>query len=263
MSFFLVFKRFLQFIYSLYAFILFAVLIVFVLFPCLFLCLPFGRIQGGNYMYDLYRFFGNLWLRLIGIHHTIIYESKPVKDEQYIFIANHISYLDAVVIISSVLHDFRPIGKHELLRIPIFGFLYRFCVITVNRSNPEDRTRSLNDLRKILSRGISAVIFPEGTFNMIATPLKEMYDGAFRLSIEMGKKIQPILLLDTYDRLHYESIFRLTPGISRAIYLDPIDPLELGITDPKILKEKVSDIMAKKLIDYTASWINTKYLNQT
>lgn len=259
MSMLLVFKRIIQFIYSLYAFILFAILIILILFPCLVLCIPFGRIRGGNYMYELYRFFGNLWLKLIGIYHTTIYESRPKKEEQYIFIANHISYLDAVVIIASVKHHFRPIGKHELLRIPIFGFLYRFCVITVNRSNADDRARSLADLRKILARGISVVIFPEGTFNMADTPMKEMYDGAFRLSIEMGKKIQPILFLDTYDRLHYQSIFSLTPGISRAVYLDPIDPKALKLEDPKALKEYADTILTKKLIEYKATWIHPNY----
>ncbi|MFN5421716.1 MAG: lysophospholipid acyltransferase family protein, partial [bacterium] len=175
-------------------------------------------------MYDLFRFFGRLWLLLIGINHTTQYESKPDPYRQYIFIANHIAYLDAVIIIDSVKHHFRPIGKYELLKVPIFGFIYKFCVITVNRSSAEDRARSLDDLRKMLTRGISVVVFPEGTFNMTDKPLKEMYDGAFKLAVETGKSLQPILFLDAYDRMNYNGLFSLTPGMSRAIYLDPIDP---------------------------------------
>jgi 1-acyl-sn-glycerol-3-phosphate acyltransferase len=207
-------------------------------------------------MFNLYRFLGHLWLVLIGIRHQNRYESTPDPDEQYIFVANHISYLDAVAIILAIKHHFRAIGKYELLKVPIFGFLYKFCVVTVNRSSAVDRARSLADLRKILAKGISIAVFPEGTFNMADDPLKEMYDGAFKLAVETGKRIQPILFLDTYDRLHYDSIFSLSPGKSRAIYLEPIDPTDFPDADPKALKKITAEKMADGLIAYKATWIN-------
>jgi 1-acyl-sn-glycerol-3-phosphate acyltransferase len=202
---------------------------------------------------------GGFWLKLIGVTHTVSYESVPEPDKQYIFIANHISYIDAVIIICSINHDFRPIGKYELLRVPIFGWLYKFCVVTVNRSSAEDRARSLVDLRKILDRGISIVVFPEGTFNMADQPLKEMYDGAFKLAFETGKTIQPILFLDAYDRMPYESLFLMTPGRSRAIFLNTIDPNAFPGADVKELKSIAEKQMSDKLIAYHASWINKKY----
>jgi 1-acyl-sn-glycerol-3-phosphate acyltransferase len=255
-------KRFIQILYSLYAFILFFGVVVAVLFPCLILCLPLGRIKGGNIMFDLYRFFGRLWYVLLGIRHTNHYESTPDPNGQYIFIANHISYLDAVDIILTLKHDFRAIGKHELLKVPIFGFLYRFCVVTVNRSSAEDRARSLADLRKMLAKGISIMVFPEGTFNMADGPLATFYDGAFKLAVETGKSIQPILLLDTFDRLHYRHVFTLTPGRSRAVYLKPIHPSDHPDADHKALKEIAIKRMSDKLIEYRASWINPNYFHQ-
>jgi 1-acyl-sn-glycerol-3-phosphate acyltransferase len=211
-------------------------------------------------MFDLYRILGHWWFLLIGIRHTDYFEVKPAADEQYIFVANHISYLDAVAIILSIKHDFRAIGKYELLRVPIFGFLYRFCVVTVNRSSAKDRARSLADLRKILAKGISITVFPEGTFNMADGPLKEMFDGAFKLAVETGKKIQPILLLDTFDRLHYDSVFLLKPGRSRAVYLEPVDPSDFPGADPKSLKQITEQKMADALIRYEGSWIRKDLL---
>jgi 1-acyl-sn-glycerol-3-phosphate acyltransferase len=253
-------KAILKSIYSLYAFVLF-VFVILALFPCLLVCLPFGKIRGGNIMYDLFRIMGGLWLKLIGINHTVSFESIPEEDKQYIFIANHISYIDAVIIICSISHHFRPIGKYELLKVPIFGWLYKFCVVTVNRSSAEDRARSLVDLRKILDRGISILVFPEGTFNMADEPLKEMFDGAFKLALETGKTIQPIIFLDAYDRMPYESLFLMTPGKSRAVYLSPIDPSEFSGIDVKELKSIAEKKMSDKLIEYKASWINKKYLD--
>ena len=212
-------------------------------------------------MYDLFRIMGGLWLKLIGINHRVSFETFPLPEKQYIFIANHISYIDAVIIICSIKHRFRPIGKFELLKVPIFGWLYKFCVITVNRSSADDRARSLVDLRKILDRGISILVFPEGTFNMADQPLKEMFDGAFKLAIETGKTIQPIIFLDAYDRMPYESLFLMTPGNSRAVYLSPIDPSEFSGIDLKGLKSIAEKLMSDKLIEYKASWINSQYLN--
>ena len=212
-------------------------------------------------MFNLFRLIGELWLKGIGIKHTVSFETSPDPNKQYIFIANHISYIDAVVIICSIKHKFRPIGKYELLKVPIFGWIYRFCVITVNRSSAEDRARSLIDLRKILDHGISIVVFPEGTFNMADTPLKEMYDGAFKLALETGKTIQPIIFLDTYDRMPYEGLFLMTPGKSRAVYLNPIDPNNYPDVDVKGLKLIAETQMSDKLVDYNASWINKKYFS--
>ena len=252
-------KSVLQALYSIYALLLFAIVII-TLFPLLLLIMPLGKIRGGNIMYDLFRIMGNVWLLLIGIRHKTSYEYRPDPNKQYIFVTNHISYIDAVIIILCIKHHFRPIGKHDLLKIPIFGFLYKYCVITVNRSNPEDRARSLNDLRKVLARNISVLVFPEGTFNETSDPLKSMFDGAFKLAVETGKSIQPILLLDAFDRLHYNSVFTLTPGKSRGIHLKPIDPADYPGADAKELKAITAQAMSEKLIEYKASWIDKKYV---
>ena len=248
----------LQFLYCLYAYILVIAAII-VLIPCLLVCLPLGKFRGGNIMFSIYRILGNFLMPLLGIRSYNIYESKPDPNEQYIFIVNHISYLDAIAVILAIKHHFRAIGKYELLKVPIFGFLYKFCVITVNRASPEDRARSLADLRNTLSLGISIAVFPEGTFNMGDSPMAEMYDGAFKLAVETGKKLQPVLFLDTYDRLHYRHVFTLTPGKSRAVYIDPIDPADYPGADPKALKAIAKQKMSEKLLEYRASWIGEKH----
>jgi 1-acyl-sn-glycerol-3-phosphate acyltransferase len=90
---------------------------------------------------------------------------------------------------------------------------------------------------------------------MTHQPLKFFYDGAFRVAIETQTPIKPILFLDTYDRMNYESVLSLTPGRSRAIYLEEISVAGLTINDMSSLKEKVYNLMEQKLIYYKASWI--------
>jgi hypothetical protein len=60
-----------------------------------------------------------------------------------------------------------------------------------------------------------------------------------------------------YDRLNYKSVFSLTPGKSRAIFLEEISVEGLVQKDLPILKQKVYDLMDKKLREYKTSWIKT------
>jgi 1-acyl-sn-glycerol-3-phosphate acyltransferase len=101
-----------------------------------------------------------------------------------------------------------------------------------------------------LKYNISIFIFPEGTFNETGKPLKDFYDGAFRLAIETQTPIKPLLLVDTIDRLHYRGLFELTPGPSRVVYLEEIKVDGLGFEDIAMLKQRVYDVMDAALRRY-------------
>ena len=98
-------------------------------------------------------------------------------------------------------------------------------------------------------------ICPEGTFNMTHKPLKEFYNGAFRIAIETQKPIKPVLFLDTYERLSYKSVFSLTPGLCRAVYLNETSTKGLTVEDLEQLKMSIYNQMEEALVNYKASWI--------
>jgi 1-acyl-sn-glycerol-3-phosphate acyltransferase len=143
-------------------------------------------------------------------------------------------------------------------KIPVFGAIYKRGTVSVDRLSTKARSNSMLELINFLNKKISVFICPEGTFNTTHYPLKSFYDGAFRIAIETQKPILPILFLDTYDRLNYKSIFSLTPGRSRSVYLAQIKTEGLTIEDLSFLKEKVFRQMEEALIRYQASWIKEK-----
>ena len=244
----------LLFIYNLYAVVLFVALML----PVFLLALAasfLGNIKGGNLIYKACRWWGDIWFALIFIRHKNIYEQGLKKNQSYIFVANHISYLDSAIIVKAFRWPVRALGKVEMARIPVFGFIYRKTIVTVDRSSPSHRANSVRILKSILRRGISVLVFPEGTFNTTHHPLKHFYDGAFRIAIETGTPVKPVLFLDAYDRMPYEYLFSLNPGISRAIFLEEISTHGLGIEDVSLLRKKVFELMESKLIAYKASWI--------
>lgn len=246
--------RVIRVIYTLYAFLLFAVIML-LIFPFVLLASLLGRIRGGNTILRLCSFWADCWFPLILIFHKKIYESPHDRGRQYIFISNHISYLDSAVLVKAYRQPIRPLGKIEMSKIPVFGFIYRKAIVTVDRSNPDNRAESIRILKSIISRGISVVVFPEGTFNTTAAPLKEFYDGAFRLAIETQTPVKPVLFLDTYSRMRYTSIFTLNPGRSRIVYMEEIPVAGLTGEDVEFLKQKAYRIMTDKLRQYRAPWI--------
>lgn len=225
-------------------------------FPLVVVASFFGKVKGGNFIYAICRTWADMVMPLWGILHKNIYEVPHDPSRQYVFVINHISYMDIPMIIKAIRKQhFRVLGKYEMSRIPVFGFIYRNSVVMVERSSAKQRARSVYQLKRIIEKGISIVIFPEGTFNETHKPLKEFYDGAFRIAIETKTPVKPILFLDTYDRLNYKSIFSLTPGRSRAVYLDEISVDDLTINDITALKKRTHELMEKKLLEYKATWI--------
>jgi 1-acyl-sn-glycerol-3-phosphate acyltransferase len=218
--------------------------------PFVLLSLSLGYIKGGNLIYQLCRLWATIWYFLIGVKHIEIYETPHDRRKQYIFVANHISYMDIPPVVLIAHQPVRILGKYEMVKLPVFGWIYRAAVILVDRRNSETRARSVRALKSALKQDISIFIFPEGTFNETSKPLKDFYDGAFRIAIETETPIKPMILADTIDRLHYKGIFELTPGISRVIYLEEVPVKGLTIDDIQPLKERVYTLMESALKRY-------------
>jgi 1-acyl-sn-glycerol-3-phosphate acyltransferase len=215
----------------------------------------FGKLKGGNFIYKLCSLWGDCWFFFIGIRHRNIYEVPHDKKQQYIFVANHISYLDAPIIVTTLRQPVRVLGKIEMSKMPVFGLIYKNAVVTVDRSSAENRARSVRVLKSVIKKGISIFIFPEGTFNETHQPVKDFFDGAFRIAIETQTPIKPVLFLDAYTRMHYKSILSLNPGRSRSVFLAPIPVEGLTSKDLPALKQQVYAVMEKKLLEFKADWI--------
>jgi 1-acyl-sn-glycerol-3-phosphate acyltransferase len=247
--------RFLYLSWSIFWFLLVMILI----FPFVIIGSFFGPIRGGNFIYRLLHLWGDIWFFLAGMPtrfqlaqpHT----QPPDPQKQYVFVANHVSNLDAAFLVKVIRQPFRPLGKIELVKVPVFGYIYKVAVVTVDRGDASHRSKSIRNLKSIIRKGISILIFPEGTFNETGLPLKEMYDGAFRLAIETQTPIKPVIFPDTYARMQGDKVFTLNPGVCRAIWLDEVPVEGYTLADLPRLKEQVRVVMSTALEAANASWI--------
>ena len=242
--------RIVQFVYCLYALIVFSVLTIISVIIMLFM-LPFSKRKLSHRVYKICRYWSKAFLLLIGIRHIEIFEDSHDFKKPQIFVANHNSYMDIPPIVQLKHQPIKPLGKFESSKIPIFGWIYRAAVIMVDRSSPDKRAKSLRNLKAALHKKTSIFIFPEGTFSMTEEqPLKNFYNGAFKLAIEMQIPIQPILMVDAVDRMHYSGVFTLTPGKNRIVYLPTVSVEEYTMEDIEVLKNKVYQMMDEGMRRY-------------
>jgi 1-acyl-sn-glycerol-3-phosphate acyltransferase len=239
----------LQWIYSVYAIIIFVVLML-IVFLFVIGASFFGKIKGGNFIYKVCKAWGYTWYFFVGMRHKSIYEVPHDESGQYIFVANHSSYIDIPATVISINQPVRILAKYEMSKVPVFGFIYRCATILVDRRDAEKRANSIREMKSFISQHISIFIYPEGTFNETGAPLKEFFDGAFRIAIETQTPLKPILFPDTVDRLHYSSIFSFTPGKCRAIFLKEVPVEGLLMDDIAALKERVHSLMEEGLRRY-------------
>lgn len=226
------------------------VLFVFTFFMILYLpgiLIPFLL---GDHFGDIGYWFLKLWARTFSILNRIpyhIYGRENIRRGQaYIYLSNHTSYLDIPGMCLTVPKQIRPLAKKELLKIPVLGWIIRNATIIVDRSSNESRRRSMDHLKDVLRRGISILIFPEGTQNRTTEPLQPFYDGAFRIAIEMQQPILPMVILNAGKLMPPRRVY-IEPG-TITIKINPEIPTE-GLTNADLpaLKERVRSEMLKMI----------------
>src|ERR1700759_1575729 len=250
-------NRFLSKIYTLYALLWFAFFTI-LAFPLVLIFSFFGRRRGGNMICSMARIWADIWYFLLGIRHENLFESSYDPSRNYIFLFNHTSYMDIPCLFKAIRKQpFRVLGKEEIKKIPVFGFIYSRGAVMVDRGDTVRRAKSVRALKSLLKHHISIGIFPEGTFNETGNALKSFYDGAFRISIETQTPIKPVLFLDNYNLLNHQELLSLKHGRSRAVFLDEISPDGFNLKQISLFKQKVYTIMENKLKEYHASWIQS------
>jgi 1-acyl-sn-glycerol-3-phosphate acyltransferase len=197
------------------------------------------------YFFKLARFWAKIILIGMGFRWKIESEQTPEQDKSYMFIANHTSMADIMLMLVSVKNPFVFVGKKELAKIPLFGFFYKRTCILVDRSSAKSRQAVFLRAQRRLQTGVSICIFPEGGVPDEHIVLDEFKDGAFRLAINHHIPIVPITFGDNKKRLSY-TFFSGGPGKMRVKIHKFLSTKDLTIKETKALNEEAKDIILKQ-----------------
>lgn len=220
---------------------------ILVLFPLIFITIYKER------TYPLFFKIARLWAKVVligmGFRYSIKGQELFEEGKSYMLVANHTSMTDIMLMLIAVQnHPFVFVGKKELERIPIFGFIYKRVCIMVDRNSSKSRYEVFERAQKRIHQGLSICIFPEGGVPEEHVILDEFKDGAFRIAIEHQLAILPMTFFDNKKRFSY-TFFSGTPGKMRAKIHPPIETNGLILEDKNTLKNQVRQLILKDLED--------------
>ena len=164
---------------------------------------------------------------------------EPIADPRrpYVAVSNHESYAD-IFLISHLPWEMKWLSKETIFRIPVMGWMMRMAGdIPLRRGNRDSTLAALAACRDRLSKQVSVMIFPEGTRsrNGELLPFK---DGAFRLALETGTPVLPIVVAGTRHAMAKGS-FRFQHARAAVRVLDPIETSGMTLDALPELRERV------------------------
>ena len=131
---------------------------------------------------------------------------KIAPDGSYVFVSNHLSYMDTPAVLANIPVQFRFLAKRGLFQIPLLGtHLARAGHIPVPRDDARAALKTMTTAAQVIrERGISLLIFPEGGRSHTGE-LAAFKEGAAYIAIRAGVPLVPVALKGTREILPYGS----------------------------------------------------------
>lgn len=155
-----------------------------------------GCMLGGGYWWGYYP--AKIWARafclLTFVKVTVHGRENITPGKSYVFVANHQGAYDIFSIYGYLNHNFRWMMKRGLRSIPFVGYTCKIAKhIYVDNSSPAATRATMAHAEKVLSLGLSIVVFPEGA-RTYTGKMRNFKRGAFMLADEFNLPVVPITI---------------------------------------------------------------------
>ncbi len=221
---------------------------IIILFPFLFISLL--KETWYPYFYKLARIWAKVILYGMGFYPKVETDQEIIPGKSYMFIANHTSMTDIMLMLAVVKNPCVFVGKKELVKIPLFGFFFKRSSIMVDRDSPKSRLAVYERAQKRINQGLSICIFPEGKVpDDESIILDEFKNGAFNLAIDHKLPVVPLTFADNKKRFSY-TFFSGSPGKMRVKIHHFISTENKVHIDRKTLRDEAYHVIYNQLIAY-------------
>lgn len=170
---------------------------------------------------------------------TLTIEGRDKVDGKgpYIIISNHQSILD-ILMINCLRYRYKWVSKESNLKVPFLGWYLRMAdYIIIRRGDPDSRRKLYEKASKFLQRGVSVMMFPEGTRSTDCM-VHNFKRGAFKLAIENNIPILPVVIYGTGDILPKNGFIMKSGHKIDVKVLDLVPPEKFETTDHDELADK-------------------------
>lgn len=210
----------------------------------------------GNIPHLVARLWGKIQLSITGTTVKIQGQENINSQKSYILVSNHQSNFDIFALLGYLSMQFRWIAKASLFRIPFLGWaMSRIGYIPIERDSPKKAYRSMLQAAEKVRKGVSVIIFPEGTRSPDGN-LQPFKKGVFLIALKSQAPILPIAIRGT-AKIMQKGDWRMHPGNVQIIIGPPIETA--GIPPEK--ERELSERVRNALVQYLAQIDSPKHLS--
>jgi putative phosphoserine phosphatase/1-acylglycerol-3-phosphate O-acyltransferase len=189
--------------------------------------------------------FAELGTALSGVELQVEGEQHLYAQRPAVFIFNHQSALDSLLMARLVRRDVVGVAKRELESAPVLGALLRLAgTVFVDRGDRAQATLAMQPAIDAMREGWSVAIAPEGT-RSATQKLGPFKKGAFRMAMAAGVPIVPVVIRNALDALPKGGLV-IRPATVEVVVHPPIPTT--GWTR-ETLDERIAEV--RRLFDAT------------
>lgn len=214
----------------------------------MWMCSMFASLfdRTGNWQHQMARIWGRLLLAVSLIRVRVRGLERLDPRANYVFVANHSSYMDIPALLARLPYQFRFFAKKGLYKIPFLGWhLHRAGHLPVDRSNARNSLKSMSaGARIVAERGVSVLLFPEGGRTKVG--LRDFKEGAAYIAIKAGVPVAPVAIVGMRNLLPMGSI-HLRSGHAELRVGTPIPTAGLKLSDREELTRQMHEQIQRLL----------------
>jgi len=220
------------------------IILIFVLLLVLIIFWPFGLREP---VLRLGKWAVSLAPGILGIKIKISGRDMIDRKTPYVFMSNHLSFLDGPLLFLLIPQSIRVILKKEVFRLPVVGQGMRFVgFVPVDRKGVRGGKKSIDQAAHLMRElGYSYLIFPEGTRTRDGRT-QAFKRGGFFLALESGAAIAPLTIRGTYELMPRGAIFARRGKID-VLFHPPVPTKGYDRNNMQPLIDKVRDTILSGL----------------
>lgn len=195
--------------------------------PVAIVGIPWALVTGDvSFVYRSALAVARLGLRVVHVRVEAEWRAQLDHKKNYLFFSNHVSNLDAPVLLPLLPGRTSVFVKRSLLKIPVLGYGMKLVnFIPVDRDGSvEGAKQSVEAAASVLAAGLNVTSFVEGTRSTDGKllPFKK---GPFYLAMETGASVVPVTIRGT-EKLMPKGSLKVRPGTARVIFRTPLEPTD-------------------------------------
>ncbi len=163
-----------------------------------------------------------------------------------VYVSNHQSYADILVLLNVIKHQTGFIAKEELASIPVFSkWILRIGSLFILRGDARESLKTISEGVDMIKDGYSLVIFPEGTRSR-GGQMGEFKPGSLKLATKAKTVVVPLTINGSYKM--YEEPGQITKNVTIEIIVHkPVDTSQMDRKELAGLSEVLEETIKNAL----------------